>query len=153
MTLENHLDDLGAAPFVADLLRDLATTRTLRTERQQGYVSVSPSPVGAIAVFAHRHRLEIAVRPELANAALVDVPGAELRKPTTATTYLVVREPVCGRSREAVLRHAATALDWRVGGPARGAGSSRRATAATETARPVCPECNYEITPSGACGC
>ncbi|MBB2903527.1 hypothetical protein FHR75_004369 [Kineococcus radiotolerans] len=153
MTFENHLHDLGAAPFVADLVRDLATTRTLRTERQQDYVSVSPSPIGAIAVFAHRHRLEIAVRPELANVALVDVPGAELRKPTTATTYLVVREPVCERSREAVLRHAAAALDWRAGGPARSTHSQRRVTAAAEATRPVCPACNYEITPSGACGC
>ena len=153
MNLEDHLAGLGASPVVADLLRDLGRARSVRTESQQGYVSVSPSPIGAIALFAHRHRLEVALRPELANAALLDVPGAELKLVTPATTRLVVCEETCRRSREQVLQHAVRAVDWRAGGPAWTAASTRRATVAPGSARPACPTCWVEFTPSGACHC
>lgn len=145
--IEGQLDDLKASGPVRRLVRDLAV-RPIVTDRRANYLSVRPHPVGAIAVYAHAHKVSIAVEP--LKAQDLHLPGATLQKKTPGTTYVVLDDANIDASYEAVRDLALGAVDWRATGPAMTLGHGRHAQHTPEP--DICPNCWLEITPSGACG-
>ncbi|MGY1690357.1 hypothetical protein [Geodermatophilus sp. SYSU D01105] len=149
-TLHDHLDDLAPSPAVRALASDLAAWTTVESDRQAQYVSLRPSTDSAVALYAHKTWVSIALPPERAPEVVGDVPGATLDEKTPATTYLHVDADLLADRYDVVLAIAKEAMDWRVHGPRSsvGTGSAKKG----EQARDVCPTCRMELLPSGACG-
>lgn len=143
----SQLDDLKASVTIRRLVHDL-TARRIMTDRRSNYLSVRPHPVGAIAVYAHAHKVSIAVEPLKVQA--LHLPGATLQKKTPGTTYVVLDDASIDAAYGAVRDLALGAVDWRATGPAMTLGHGRHAGHAPEP--DVCPNCWLEITPSGSCG-
>ena len=153
MTFDQHLGDLAPHPAIAELLRDLRARRRVRCTPKGGYLDVNPDPLGAIAVTAHRTRVEIATEPHRAQAVCAGIPGARLRPRTRATTTVVLDAAVVAAEYERVREEALTAVDWRTEGPAWTADSRTRAGTAAVQPAPVCPRCRLALPRSGACDC
>lgn len=145
--IEDQLDDLKASGPVRRLVRDLSV-RQIVTDRRANYLSVRPYPIGAIALYAHAHKVSIAVEP--LKAQDLHLPGATLQKRTPGTTYVVLDDADIDASYGTVRDLALGAIDWRAVGPQMTLGHDRNAGYAPE--RETCPNCWLEITPSGACG-
>lgn len=147
LSVDDQLDDLKASATVRRLVHDL-TTRQILTHRRANYLSVRPHPVGAIAVYAHAHKVSIAV--DSLHAQALHLPGAVLQKKTSGTTYVVLDDAAVEAAYDAVRDLGLGAIEWRATGPAMTAGPGRNAGQKPEPE--ICPNCWLEITPSGACG-
>ncbi|MGY1640852.1 hypothetical protein ACI782_06915 [Geodermatophilus sp. SYSU D00703] len=149
-TLHDHLDDLDPAPPVRALATDLAGWTSVESDRQAQYVSLRPSTENAVAVYAHKTWISIALSPERALQVVGEVPGATLDNKTPATTYLHVAADSLGDRYAVVLGIAKEAMGWRATGPKSsvGTGSPKKG----EQASKICPACQMELLPSGACG-
>lgn len=151
MSLDQDLDSLRPAETIDRLLRAISSQRNVESDRRHAYVSIRPTPVGAIALYALPSRVSIAMEPQTARTQVLRIPKSKLEFATTATTYLLVEEAEVEASYEVVLEMALKAVDWRISGPPLTLGS-RREQSATRP-RKTCPIGNQAITPSGACGC
>ena len=136
---------------IARLLRDFATQRSLVSDRRDGYLSLRPAPVGAIALYAHTRRIDIAMQPHAAEKQLVRMPEGQLRRKTPGTTEFLVDDALLTDRYDEVLQLVLDALDWRSTGPPLTLGSGRGRTQ-FRTSK-ICPICNTEINPAGNCGC
>jgi hypothetical protein len=151
MALNDDLAELHPAPEIARLLQDISNLRSVESDRRSDYLSLRPSPVGAIALFAHAGRVAIAKEPHLAVKNASRLHAATLRRATPATTYLLVDEQAIGQAHDVVLELALAAVDWRESGPP----LTLESRTGQASARPVeiCANGWQVITPSGACGC
>lgn len=151
MALDQDLADLHPAPEIARLLQDISNLRSVESDRRSDYLSLRPSPVGAIALFAYAGRVAIAMEPHIAVKNASRLHTATLRRATPATTYFLVDEQAIGQAHDVVLELALAAVDWRDSGPP----LTLESRTGQASARPVkiCANGRQVITPSGACGC
>jgi hypothetical protein len=149
--LEERLKDLNPTSVIATFVRDLDKERNVASDRRASYVSLRPTPVGAIAVYSHPHHLSIAVEPQKAVALRGLMPYADQILKSPATTYVVVKDTDLSSHFTAVLELAIQSVDWRASGPSTTLGSGHHNKPVVEVE--ICPDCNYQVTPSGECGC
>ncbi len=149
-TLHEHLDDLDPTPAVRTLAIDLAGWTTVGSDRQAQYVSLRPSTDTAVAVYAQKTWVSIALPPERATQVVGDVPGATLDRKTPATTYLHVDADPLDDRYDVVLCITKEAMSWRAHGSTSSVGAGSAKTGAQ--APKICPTCRMELLPSGACG-
>lgn len=146
-TLQEHLDDLDPTPPVRSLAEELATQTAIESDRAADYVSLRPSMSGAIAVYAHRNRVSIALPPEWAADAASQFHGATEEK-KGSTTYLRLSDELLSQHAAAVLDLTVEAVAWKAAGPSSALGGH---ATKPEKASQTCPKHWFELSPSGAC--
>lgn len=151
MDLDDALEDLEAAPPLAELARDVVAARNTLIDRRANYVSLRPSPIGAIAAYVHANRISIAMEPFQAVDRAVSIPGASLQRTTPATTYVLVTSADVAAFPSLVQEWVVEALDWRAQGPAMTLADGR--TAGTVKEPEVCPNCWLALPVTGVCDC
>ena len=146
-TLQEHLDDLAPTAPVRQFATELTRRTAVESHRADDYVSLRPSMSGAIAVYAHRNRVSIALTPERAIAAVSRLPGATPEK-KGPTTYLHLSDDLLAQHARAVLELAVEAVAWKAAGPTSTLGGHiKQAQKFPQT----CPEHSQPLTPSGVC--
>ncbi|MGY1753815.1 hypothetical protein [Blastococcus sp. SYSU D01042] len=147
-TLQEHLDDLAPTPPVRQLAEKLATRTAIESNRAGTYVGLRPSLSGAIAVYAHRNRVSIALPPERAAEAAHQFPGATEERKDATTTYLHLGDDLLGQHGAAALDLAVEAVAGKAAGPTSTLGGHAKKPA---KAPKICPDHFFALTPSGAC--
>ena len=149
--LEERLQDLNPTSKIKALVRDLAQARSIASDRRANYLSLRPSPVGAIAVYTHSQHVSIAVEPAKAVALRTAMPFADQILKTPSTTYMVVKDTDLNAHFKIVLELAVQSVDWRATGPSMtlGSGPQNKPVLEPET----CPNCWTQVTPAGECWC
>ena len=109
--VDEALAELQAVPAVSALVRALAERRPVAGETRASYLSLRPAQGGRIAVYVHRSRVSIAVRPEEAEAFAASVAGVGLEPRSAATTYISASAQVLTTAADAVLELAVHAVD------------------------------------------
>jgi hypothetical protein len=150
-SLEERLQDLNPTSVIATLVRDLDKERSIASDRRANYLSLRPTPVGAIAVYTHSLHVSIAVEPAKAVALRGTMPYADQILKTPATTYLVVKDTDLNAHFKAVLELAIQSVDWRASGPSMTLGSGHQNKPVVEVE--TCPNCWTQVTPAGECWC
>ncbi|MGY1669441.1 hypothetical protein [Geodermatophilus sp. SYSU D00710] len=146
-TLQEHLDDLAPAAVIRALALAIAGQRSVDAGRRDDYVSLAP-PLSEIAVYLHRNRVSIALPPEKAGTAALQIEGATLQD-RESTVYLRVSADVLAAHPSEVTGWALASYDWKAAGPM----SSHSGSARSASRRPekICPVHHYPLSPSGVC--
>ncbi|SNS43134.1 hypothetical protein SAMN04488107_2522 [Geodermatophilus saharensis] len=147
-TLQEHLDDLDPAPAIRALALAIARQRSVDAGRRDDYVSLAP-PQSEIAVYLHRNRVSIALPPEKAGTAALQIEGATLQD-KESTVYLRVGADVLAEHTNDMTSWALAAYDWKAAGPMSSHSGSAK-SAASQRPEKFCPVHHVPLSPSGVC--
>ncbi len=100
-----------AVSAVGEHVRALAERREVAVDLRGSYLSLRPGQGGRIAVYVHRNRVSVAVRPDEAEALATSLPGVRLERRSAATTYLIAAAQVLATAADAILALAVDAVD------------------------------------------